>query len=60
MTMPPFALLVVVIDRAGTCTYARADECAFPSANQRTSSRTYRCTNPDALRSLLFPASGFR
>ena len=53
MTMSPFPLLVVVIDRAGARTYARADECAFPPAPMAV-------PMPIRFAAFFFPASGFR
>ena len=51
-------LFVIVIDRApaGSCT--RADECAFPTTDQRACARADGCADADAFRGLLF--SGFR
>jgi hypothetical protein len=51
-------LFMVVIDRAGACSSARADERTFPAADQRSRSRSDGCTNAYALCGLLF--SGFR
>jgi len=51
-------LFVIVIDRARTGSRTRADECAFPAANQRTCTCPNGCTDADAFRSLLF--SSFR
>jgi len=58
MSAPVLPLLMVVINRAGTCSSARADERTFPAADQRPSSRPYGCTDAYALRGLAF--SGFR
>ena len=55
MAVPPLAFFVVVIDRAGACSSASADERALPPADQRTRSRTNRRTYADTLRGLLFP-----
>ena len=58
MTVSPLFLLVVMISRAGACTRTRADECTFPTADQRPRTRTNGGADADALGSLLFP--GFR
>ena len=54
MTVSPLPLFVVVIGRAGTRSRSGADKCTFPAANQRSSTSTNGCANPDTLRSLLF------
>ena len=51
-------LFVIVIDRARAGSRTRADECAFPAANQRPCTRTDSGADADAFRGLLF--SGFR
>jgi len=51
-------LFVIVIDRARAGSRTRADECAFPAANQRPCSRPDSGADADAFRGLLF--SGFR
>ena len=58
MSTSVLSLLMVVIDRAGTCSSARADERTFPATDQRPSPRSYGCTNAYALCGLLF--SGLR
>ena len=55
MAVSPLPLLVIVIDRARAGSRTCADECTFPTANQRARTRTDGCANADALRSLLFP-----
>jgi len=58
MTVSILALLVIVIDRARAGSRTRADECAFPTANQCPRTCTDGCADADAFRGLLF--SGFR
>jgi len=51
-------LLVIVIDRARAGSRTRANECAFPPANQPSCTCTDGSADADAFRGLLF--SGFR
>jgi len=51
-------LLVIVIGRARTGSRTRANECAFPAANQRPRTCTNGCAYANAFCGLLF--SGFR
>jgi len=48
-------LFVIVIRRAGTGPYARANERAFPAADQRPGACTDSGADADAFRGLLFP-----
>jgi len=58
MSTSVLPLFMVVIDCAGACSSARADERTFPAADQRPSSRSYGCANAYALCGL--PFSSFR
>jgi len=58
MTVPPLALLVIVIGRARAGSRTRADERTFPAAYQRACACTDRGANTDAFSGLLF--SGLR
>jgi len=58
MPAPILSLFVVVIDRARAGSRTRADECAFPTANQTACTSTDSCTDADAFRGLPFPGLG--
>jgi len=58
MSTSVLPLFMVVIDRPGTCSGARADERTFSAADQRPRSGPYGSPNANALCGL--PFSGFR
>jgi len=58
MSPPPLPFLMIVIDGAGTCAGARADQRTFPATDQRPGSRPYGRTNAYALSGFAF--SGLR
>lgn len=58
MPVSILSFLVIVIDRACAGSRARADERAFPAANQGSCACTDGCADANAFRGLLF--SGLR
>lgn len=58
MAVSILPLFVIVIDRAGAGSRTRADECAFPAANQSPCTCTDGRADADAFRGLLL--SGLR